>query len=317
VSTESGECQSRVKLLQHFGGKTSNRTKSYSENINKIINEVSDQSQPLWKNSAEKKGISITFETDLEKTENIKVNDTGIKSALYNLIKNSVEAIVKEGKIKIETEILNNNVIIRIIDTGKGMDEETRSRIFQPFFSTKGFESGRGMGMSGAYSIIKEHNGEIYVKETLPDKGTTIEISLPISLEDEKKVEPQKIPISKDITKILWVDDDPLIRNLASEILESLGIEGDLTDSGLKALKLLEGKQYDLVITDIGMPGMSGWELCDIINEKHNSKMKIAVVSGWGAEVDEETMEQHGVSYVVEKPFKIKQLQERINKAMQ
>jgi CheY-like chemotaxis protein len=197
------------------------------------------------------------------------------------------------------------------------MDEETRSRIFQPFFSTKGFESGRGMGMSGAYSIIKEHNGEIYVKETLPDKGTTIEISLPISLEDEKKVEPQKIPISKDITKILWVDDDPLIRNLASEILESLGIEGDLTDSGLKALKLLEGKQYDLVITDIGMPGMSGWELCDIINEKHNSKMKIAVVSGWGAEVDEETMEQHGVSYVVEKPFKIKQLQERINKAMQ
>jgi hypothetical protein len=67
VSTESGECQSRVKLLQHFGGKTSNRTKSYSENINKIINEVSDQSQPLWKNSAEKKGISITFETDLEK----------------------------------------------------------------------------------------------------------------------------------------------------------------------------------------------------------------------------------------------------------
>jgi CheY-like chemotaxis protein/anti-sigma regulatory factor (Ser/Thr protein kinase) len=317
VSTESGECQSRVKLLQHFGGKTSNRTKSYSENINKIINEVSDQSQPLWKNSAEKKGISITFETDLEKTENIKVNDTGIKSALYNLIKNSVEAIVKEGKIKIETEILNNNVIIRIIDTGKGMDEETRSRIFQPFFSTKGFESGRGMGMSGAYSIIKEHNGEIYVKETLPDKGTTIEISLPISLEDEKKVEPQKIPISKDITKILWVDDDPLIRNLASEILESLGIEGDLTDSGLKALKLLEGKQYDLVITDIGMPGMSGWELCDIINEKHNSKMKIAVVSGWGAEVDEETMEQHGVSYVVEKPFKIKQLQELINKAMQ
>jgi len=317
ANTVASEAANRVKLLQHFGGNTNKSIKSYSKSINTIINEVSIQSKPLWKNSAEKKGITITLETDLQKTNNIKVNDAGIESVLYNLIKNSVEAIVRDGKIKIETEILNQNVLIRISDTGLGMKEEIRSRVFQPFFSTKGFETGRGMGLSGAYSIVKDHNGEIYVKDTSPDKGTTIEMSLPISLTEEKKTESRETQFHKGIVKILWVDDDPLIRNVAFEILKSLGVEGDLADSGSNALALLEEKQYDLVVTDIGMPDMNGWQLCDIINEKQFGNMTLAVVSGWGAEIDEKTMEQHGVSFVVEKPFKIKQIHELIIKAVQ
>ncbi|MBU2493528.1 MAG: response regulator [Bacteroidetes bacterium] len=317
ANTSASDAANRIKLLQRFSGKKQIENQLNSVNINLLINEVIIQSRPLWKDSAEKNGIVISLETDLKNVEDINGNASELKSVLYNLIKNSVEAMPKGGKIKIETGELNEDVFVRISDTGTGMDEDTKLRIFQPFFSTKGYETGRGMGLSGAYSIIKEHKGEIYVKETAPDKGTTIEILLPVFFEDEEKIEKQKVPTYKGITKILWVDDDPTIREAALQILEVLGHKGDLAESGLNALELLEKNQYDLVFTDIGMPGMSGWQLCDIINENYPGKINLAVLSGWSAEINEEKKKQHGVKYVLEKPFNMGQLKELIDKAMQ
>jgi CheY-like chemotaxis protein len=104
------------------------------------------------------------------------------------------------------------------------------------------------------------------------------------------------------------VDDEEAIRENVGEILELLGHNGDVAKSGKEALEYLENNHYDIVITDIGMPEMCGWELADIINKKFDRKMKVAIVSGWGLEIDETEKKEHNVLFVLEKPFNILQL---------
>ena len=108
----------------------------------------------------------------------------------------------------------------------------------------------------------------------------------------------------------MWVEDDEIIRKNAALTLEMLGHNGDTANCGKEALEYLEKKSYDIVFTDIGMSGMSGWELADKIKEKYNGKMKVAVISGWGSEIDDEKKKKHGVKYVLGKPFSIDQLEE-------
>ena len=218
------------------------------------------------------------------------------------------------GEIRIETWSSGKNIYLKCSDTGIGMDDETKSRVFQPFFSTKGFETGRGMGMVNAYSIIKEHNGKIEILRSEPGKGTEIQIILPASSNNEKtENDDVKAVNEKKSVKLLWVDDDPQIREVAKELLEVIGCEGEIVGSGEDALTKLNNGNYDLVITDIGMPNMNGWELADKIRENYGSKIKIAVLTGWGDLIDQKEKESHGVSFVLGKPFTLVQVEKLIN----
>lgn len=317
VKEASGDAAARVQLLQRFGGKQQGKSQRFPINMNKIINEVINQSRPLWKNEAEKKGLEITIETNYREIPKIAGNDGELRSVVYNIIKNAVEAMPDGGVITIETGEESGGVFIRITDSGNGMDEETRARIFQPFYSTKGFELGRGLGMSGAYTILHEHQGNIKVKATAPGKGTTIELILPVSEGEEISEDKEPVAGSEGIAKILWVDDDKAICELAKEILDCLGHEGDVAGSGKKALEYLAIKTYDLVITDLGMPGMTGWQLADEIKKIYKEKIKVAVVTGWGFQVSEEEMVAHGVGYVLGKPVKLKDVESLIGEVMQ
>jgi len=95
--------------------------------------------------------------------------------------------------------------------------------------------------------------------------------------------------------------------------LENLGHSVAVTSGGKEALSDLEHNDYDLVITDIGMPDMNGWQLADIINARYNGKMKVAVISGWSDEIDDEIKQQHGVEHVLGKPFNLEQLKKLLN----
>ncbi|GJQ64378.1 MAG: hypothetical protein SCALA702_34310 [Melioribacteraceae bacterium] len=317
VKEASGDAAARVQLLQRFGGKQQNKSQHFPINMNEIINDVINQSRPLWKNEAEKKGLEITIEPKYGEIPKIAGNDGELRSVVYNIIKNAVEAMPDGGVITIETGEESERVFVRITDSGKGMDEETRARIFQPFYSTKGFELGRGLGMSGAYTILHEHHGSIKVKATAPGIGTTIELLLPVAEGEEISEDKEPVAGSEGIAKILWVDDDNAICELAKEILNCLGHEGDVAHSGQEALEFLAEKTYDLVITDLGMPGMTGWQLADEIKKLYKEKIKVAVVTGWGFQVSEEEKVAHGVGYVLGKPVKLKDVESLIEEVMQ
>ncbi|MBK9480857.1 MAG: PAS domain S-box protein [Bacteroidetes bacterium] len=173
----------RVQLLQRFGGNKIIKNKVSKINLNNLIEEVILQSRPIWKEEIEKKGLSITITTQFTSLSEISGNDADLRSAFFNIIKNSVEAMPKGGNITIQTTEKEDKIFISISDNGIGMNDQIKARIFQPFYTTKGYEQGRGLGMSGVYSIVKEHDGEIYVKHTIQGVGSTIEMVLPINNE--------------------------------------------------------------------------------------------------------------------------------------
>ena len=317
IKTAASDAAARVQLIQRFGGKKISKSKYTSVDVNKLISEVIIQSRPLWKDEAENKGISIQIKTTSEKIPEVFGNEGELRSVLFNIFKNGIEAMPEGGTISIGLKGETDNVVLTISDTGIGMDEETKTRIFQPFFSTKGFEIGRGLGMSGVHSIIKEHGGTILIKNTAPGKGTSIEITLPISTKNIIEEKDEGIVENTSSIRVLWVEDDEIIKENVSLMLDLLGHKGDTARSGKEALEYLDKNSYDLVITDIGMPQMSGWQLADIIKEKFKGRMKVAVVSGWGNQIEDAKKIEHGVEYVLSKPFRIEQLEKLLGAVAQ
>jgi len=309
----TSDAAARVQLLQRLSGKNYKPHELKPTAINNVIKEVIEQTRPMWKDEKEREGKKITIVPILSEVPLINGNENELRSAVYNLIKNAVEAMPNGGEIKIQTGKNEENVFIRITDNGKGMDEETRIKAFQPFFTTKGNESGRGIGLSGVFNIIKEHSGIIYIKETEVGIGTTIEILIPSLDKTEVKDIAEQKNIKQKKVRILWVDDDKSIREIASEILLTLDHEGTVVESGTKALELIRFNDYDLVITDIGMAEMNGWELAEKI-KRINNNLKVAIISGWGNQIEDDKLKKSGADYILGKPVKIEQVAETIEK---
>lgn len=312
VRTAAADAAARVKQLQRFAGKGRSECEFLPVNLNTVLEEAVEQAKPLWKAEAERKGLSIRIVTAYGPVKGVTGSSSELRSAFYNVIRNSVEAMPSGGTITIETGSVGTGSYARVSDTGTGMSEETRKRLFQPFYTTKGLELGRGLGMSTAYTAVKSHNGSIRVLDTAEGRGTTIEVLLPEGAMSVSSAVPdavQSAPAAAS-ARILWVDDEVNLRVPLRILLGKMGFQADFAESGAKALSLMENTRYDLVLTDIGMPGMNGWQLADRILEKY-AGTKVVIVTGWDADVSAGEMERHGVCGVVGKPVtsdKIKSL---------
>lgn len=309
IASIISDVAARVKSVQRFGDAKLERKDNKLVKLNTIINESILQLHPLWKDNIQKRGMKISIKTDYGDIPEIYSNEGELKTSFHNVIKNSIEAMPEGGIINIVTRKKGEGVYVTIADTGIGMDEVTRLKIFQPFFTTKGFDVGRGLGMSGVYSIMKECGGGIFVKETGLDKGTIIELVFPLNEQEVRKEEKDTAAkvLNKEVAlRVLWVEDEALIRLNSKRMVKSMGHKCDIASSGKKALEYLNKNTYDIVITDIGMPEMNGWQLADKIKEKFGGKIKIAVISGWNIEEKEKIA--HGIKWVLEKPFQIDNL---------
>jgi len=310
------DAASRIQQLQRFSGKGKGQNDYEQVNLNSIVNEVVSQTRPLWKDESEKTGIAIAVEKNYAGKElRVDANTAELRSVLYNLIKNAVHAMPEGGRLAFETGETEKGVYVTVTDTGTGMDEETKARVFQPFFTTKGFEQGKGLGMSTSYAIVKEHGGEIYVKESTLGKGTSIEIMLPYSKRKGSRLE-DAVSGYEGSARVLWVDDEEMIRDVGKAQLEMLKHSADVAASGEEALCLLQNNQYDLMITDVGMPNMSGWQLAERIKGNYPD-MKVVVVTGWGADVSNEEKEKYGVGYVLGKPIGMEKLKHLVGEVLQ
>ena len=297
----------RVSALQKFGDTKYDDIETELINFNTLINESLMQSRPLWKDGMEKNGLKINVITDLKDIPKIIGNSGELKSTIYNLIKNSVEAMPEGGDIIIKTGTKGKEVFATFTDTGIGMNEETKTKVFEPFFSTKGFKLGRGLGMSGVYNLIKKHNGSIVVKSSVLSKGSTFKIVFPIGQHEDNKIINENKLKTKSKLNILWVDDDTSITEVVSELLELIGHKCTIANNGKDALEHLSKNTYDFVFTDIGMSGMNGWELIAAIRNGFGNQIKIITVSGWN--IDEKTKEEHTIDFVLQKPFTIERLE--------
>jgi signal transduction histidine kinase/ActR/RegA family two-component response regulator len=273
--------------------------------VDQALLDVSEITRPRWKNDAEAQNVQITL--DLKNNSNAYVSGdvSELRDVLVNMVFNAVHAMPSGGHLTLAAEVVDDQVVLSVIDTGTGMTAEVRSRVFDPFFTTKGVE-GMGLGLSVGYGVICRHQGTIEVESEV-GRGTTFRIKLPRVTEDADtntaKSGATMTPLRKPkLLKILVVDDEEEVSILLRDILEDAGCETVNASRGREALKLFAEGNFDAVFTDIGMPGMSGWELARAIRDL-DSKVPLAIITGWGEAVSEEERESVQVEWVLSKPF--------------
>ena len=302
-----------IKRLQKYAKTRDEKLLLQAIKFNDLVREAIEMSTPVWKDGPDAKGISIEIiDTFTEEELIILGNDTDLREAIINLIFNSVDAMPQGGKIHLATYTKNESIYLDLSDNGIGMTEETKSRIFDPFFTTKGINHS-GLGMSMLYGTIKRHNGSIDIKTT-PGKGTTFTIVLPMGKECiEKRAEESSPAIKAEKVNILIIDDLPEVSVVLSEILSNEGHQICSFNSGTRGIEAFKKGDYGILITDLGMPGASGWE---VINTARQIKpdVIIGVVTGW--DISEKEIKQKGVDFLINKPFELNEIVQAVTKAV-
>lgn len=295
---------STVKKLQDFAKIAPKEISDYELiDISEVVETAINETKYLWKEQSKRYGINIEIKKELQHNLTVKGDKVGLENVLHNIIKNSVEAMPKGGTIKVIAKQKEDNIYITINDSGKGMDENTAKKAFMPFFTTKGHNKGSGLGLASCYALIKNHSGEIYITDSNPKSGTTFEIKLPF-IEKTKQYNNEN-SIDENF-RILWVDDEEHIRTFGQRIYRKEGYFIDVAASGQEALELLSRNKYNLMITDIGMDKMNGWELTQKVKSQY--ELVVAILSGWGNEFETHKKEECGADYIYTKPIRKNEL---------
>jgi CheY-like chemotaxis protein len=171
------------------------------------------------------------------------------------------------------------------------------------------------LGLSAAYGIIKRHKGTIVV-DGAPGEGTAFAMTFPVC---EEAIEEQQVkPTLKthDKVRILVIEDEKDIRDLIVDILQMNGFDVEIASSGSQGIKLFQEKKFDLVFTDLGMPGMSGWQVAKEI-KMIDKKTPVALITGWQIQLKNAEMKAKGVDLYINKPFKVDQLLQLVQEGME
>jgi signal transduction histidine kinase/CheY-like chemotaxis protein len=290
--------------------------------IDQILFDVSEITRPRWKDRAEASNVQITVDLQINTKSRVMGDESELREVLVNMVFNAVDAMPEGGNLTLAAEDVDNTVVISVTDTGTGMAPEVKSRIFDPFFTTKG-KAGMGLGLAVGFGIIRRHEGSVEVESEV-NAGTQFKIILPKANIAEEAVgtleAEHKTPVTETHDavqrsfegpqpKILVVDDEDAVRELLRDLLEAEGCRVYLAPGGREALSLFAVHEFDGIFTDVGMPGMSGWELAHAIRES-NKKVPIAVITGWGEAVGSDEQKQARVNWVVTKPFRAERISE-------
>jgi signal transduction histidine kinase len=246
----------------------------------------------------------------------VEVDPNQLEVALLNMAVNARDAMPAGGKITIAAEnragvadaaLRGDYVQLCVIDTGKGMSPELVSRVFEPFFTTKERGQGTGLGLSQVYGFARASGGEVRIEST-PDEGTTISIYLPrqkkpLSTLVAEEARPAATPRGRG--KVLLVEDDEAVAALVDDMLRELGYQPTHVANAAEALAALDGGKFDLVFSDMVMPGeMDGLGLARRILKTHPD---LPVVLTTGFSEAAAAANEDGIRLLV-KPYRIEQL---------
>ena len=293
-----------VRRLQDFTRKRTHQ-ELFNVDVNSVIKDCIEITKPKWKDEVQRRGILIEIVSSLEEIPSVLGNPSELREVITNMLFNAIEAMPEGGKIEIRTYQKRKQVFIQISDTGIGIPEEVRKKIFEPFFTTKPFTN-TGLGLSMSYGIIKRLGGEFEV-ESKVGRGTVFTIMLPIGGEQREEAVPSLTIKKGRSAHILVIDDEEFVRSVLSRTLAQVNHRVTLAENGEKGIQLFKEREFDMVLTDLGMPGMSGWEVCRMIKEI-SPNTPIGMITGWGMEMNRDKMEEYGLNFIISKPFDLNQI---------
>ena len=264
-------------------------------------------------------GERIRIETSLGGSCPVTVDRNQLQSAILNVASNARDAMPEGGTLKIRVSVVRSESgepmsAVAISDSGTGMDTETTSRIFEPFFTTKKTGQGTGLGLSQVYGFATQSGGDVLV-ESEPGKGTTVTILLPCS--DAPAIIPGKseeaaVP-SQPRAVILVVEDNEEVGHFAETLLTELGHLVTLATSGEEALELARANDYDVVFSDVVMPGMGGLRLAEQLAEEKPG-LPVILATGYSQEI---AQSGSGGRPVILKPYRLATLSQALVDAIQ
>ncbi len=289
--------------------------------LNRAAKQVIEMTQARWSAQPQERGIVIELKTELDEHLPIIMGaEAEIRDALTNLIFNAVDAMQEGGTLTIRTRALSGHlphdssgvsVAIEVTDTGAGMDNETRQRCLEPFFTTKG-ERGTGLGLAMVYGMIQRHSADMEIDSEL-GKGTTIRLIFQAALPTH--IATVRVPASSSPSRhlrILIIDDDPLLIKSLRDILEGDGHTVTAADGGQKGIDTFiaakkRNAPFSLVITDLGMPYIDGMKVAAAIKAETPS-MPVVLLTGWGQRLLAENELPPNIDRVLSKPPRIHEL---------
>jgi len=303
---------------------TFSRQKQSSEaslvNLNTLL---LDESDMLKKTLTVSINLTLDLADDLWSTL-LDIND--MEDAILNICINGMHAMDGHGHLTIHTqnEVIDDYdaralgvnggdyVTLSITDTGCGMDDAVKDKIFDPFFSTKG-DKGTGLGLSQVYGFVTQNKGNIKVYSE-PGEGTQFKLYFPRHISIKKNFSQNKDLITGSLNgheSILVVDDEEALRGLAHDILSANGYHVICASNASEALEALETEKFDLLLTDIIMPEMNGYQLVEIVKTKY-PKLKILFASGFADNRHEDMSEENSSENLLAKPYNSTSLLQKV-----
>ena len=253
--------------------------------INQIVQDAVAITRPRWEENIARESRALELRLDLQAGALMQGRPAALSEVLTNLILNAMDAMPNGGTLTIATRHTpGRDVRVTVSDTGVGMPETIRQRIFEPFYSTKG-EAGSGLGLSMAYSIVRRHGGEIHV-DSEPGVGTTFALTFPISLGPAASETPLVGAEGRRHFRVLVVDDNPQVLATLAEMMRRVGhtVAPAITARG--ALQDYAPGRWDIVVTNIGMAEMNGWEFAERLRAL-DARVPLLFITGWGLREEE------------------------------
>jgi PAS domain S-box-containing protein len=266
--------------------------------LSTVCDEVVAMTRPLWAERA--RGGQIQLKRQVAQGTQVRGIAGELREALLNLVQNALDAMQNGGTLGIRTAIVGTEVELEVSDSGVGMSAEVRERAFEPFFTTKG-QMGTGLGLAEVYGIVKRHRGQVEI-ESQPGTGTFVRIRLPRANVTVAAEGPKERTRPKAKKRVLLVEDHQDSREFMTALLETDGhivISAANVQEALHKLQSSEGAAIEVLVTDIGLPDASGWDLIPQARELRPG-LRVGVVTGW----EGHNAPSEGADFLLRKPIR-------------
>lgn len=287
-------------------------------NLNRIVGQVVEFTRVRWCDVPQEHGIVVELRQELEPNlPEIMGAEGEIRDALTNLVFNAVDAMPEGGTLIVRTCVNANPsssqskaVHLEVVDSGVGMDEETKRRCLEPFFTTKG-ERGTGLGLAMVYGMAQRHGAETQI-DSARGKGTTLRLIFPVAPEALSTAGPEPPRAPQRSLALLIVDDDPLILESMHATLQSDGhivTAADGGQAGIDAFICAEQRNepFEVVITDLGMPYVDGRKVAATVKAS-SPTTPVILLTGWGQRMTADNEVPPYIDRVLSKPPKLADL---------
>lgn len=287
-------------------------------NANALLRQVADLTRVRWSDMPQQRGVTIRLDLDIAPELPDMMGVEGeIREALTNLVFNAVDAMPDGGVLTLRTRAPaasardGRRVRVEVGDSGAGMDEETRRRCLEPFFTTKG-ERGTGLGLAMVYGMVERHSAELDII-TAPMQGTKVCLTFAaVTAGDPVHAPMPPSSPAQQRLRILAVDDDPLVLKTLCHILGRDGHDVVAADGGMAGIDtfraaLSRDEFFSVVITDLGMPYVDGRKVAQAIKEM-SPATPVILLTGWGQRIVEEEQCPLYIDKVLGKPPKLSEL---------